>query len=64
MIRNYKYPVHLNTYSQLCKMVGKNRIEYQYPYMIFEVDKDHSSWKNQGLNQYYHANFEIIAEYE
>ena len=64
MIRNYKYPAHLNTYSQLCKKIKKNRIEYQYPYMIFEVDKDPSSWKNQGLNQYYHANFEIIAEYE
>ena len=63
VIRNHVFPSKLNTYSRMCRMVGKNRVEYQYPYMIFEVDNDPSHWKNQGLNQYYHANFIIIAEY-
>ena len=64
VIRNHTFPSKLNTYSRMCRMMGKNRVEYQYPYMIFEVDKDPSHWKNQSLNQYYHANFEIKTIYE
>ena len=67
VIQNQSYFAELNTYAKMRTVLNKLRgsskkcIEYQYPYMLFEVDEDPTDWKNQGLNQYYNANFEIIA---
>ena len=67
VIQNQSYPAELNTYAKMRTVLNKLRgsskkcIEYQYPYMLFEVDVDPTDWKNQGLNQYYNTDFEIIA---
>ena len=57
----YDFPAELNTYSRMCQMFGKNRVEYQYPYMLFGITKDPSHWKNMCLKEYMHADFDIIG---
>lgn len=57
----YQFPAERNTYSRMCIMMGKNRIEYQYPYMLFNLSKDPKHWKNVALKDYMHADFDIIG---
>ena len=57
----YSFPAELNTYSRMCLIMGKNRIEYQYPYVLFKLTKDPSHWKNKALQEYMHADFDIIG---
>lgn len=57
----YLFPTERNTYSRMCLMMGKNRIEYQYPYMLFNLTKDPKHWKNKALKEYMHADFDIIG---
>lgn len=57
----YLFPTERNTYSRMCLIMGKNRIEYQYPYMLFNLTKDPTHWKNMALKEYMHADFDIIG---
>lgn len=59
--QQYVFPAELNTYSRMCKMVGKKREEYQYPYMIFDLTTDPRHWKNSSLKHYMKADFDIIG---
>ena len=57
----YEFPAELNTYSRMCQMFGKNRVEYQYPYLLFSLTKDPSHWKNESFKEFMHADFDIIG---
>lgn len=57
----YLFPAERNTYSRMCLMMGKNRIEYQYPYMLFNLSKDPQDWKNIALKEYMHTDFDIVG---
>ena len=57
----YEFPAELKTYSRMCKMVGKDRVEYQYPYMLFDLTTDSNFWKNASVKNYMNAHFEIIG---
>lgn len=59
--KKYVFPAELNTYSRMCQLIRKNRVEYQYPYMIFDLTKDPNHWKNTSLKHYMHADFDIIG---
>lgn len=59
--KSFEFPAELNTYSRMCKIIGKNRVEYQYPYMIFNLAKDPKDWKNIGLKHFMRADFDIIG---
>lgn len=57
----YEFPAELNTYSRMCKLMGKGREEYQYPYKLFDLTYDYTYWKNFSFKRYMHADFEIIG---
>lgn len=59
--KNYVFQAERNTYSRMCELVGKNRIEYQFPYMLFQLTSDPKHWMNTGLQEYMHADFDIIG---
>lgn len=59
--KKFVFPAELNTYSRMCKLMGKKRVEYQYPYMIFDLTTDPKHWKNSSLKHYMHADFDIIG---
>lgn len=59
--KEYVFPAERNTYSRMCKLAGKNRIEYQYPYMRFQLTTDPKCWKNASFQEYMHADFDIYG---
>lgn len=51
------------TYYWVMKGLGEKNIVYtpQELLMVSEITEDPSDWRNQGLNQYFHADFDIIC---
>lgn len=60
-VEGYEFPAERNTYSRMCKLIGKKRVEYQYPYMLFDLTTNPDDWKNIGFKRFMHADFDIIG---